>query len=88
MHTDIPASLLALSLASAAQILAPLLVAILVTGLLVSIFQVATQIQEMTLTFVPKLVVAGLVLLLLGHWMLQVLSDFTRHAIAAAITRW
>lgn len=88
MHTDIPASLLALSFASAAQILAPLLIAILVTGLLVSVFQVATQIQEMTLTFVPKLVVAGLVLVLLGHRMLQVLAELARHSLAAAITRW
>lgn len=88
MNTDIPASLLALSLSTAIQILAPLLLAILVTGLLISIFQVATQIQEMTLTFVPKLVIAGVVLLLLGNWFLQLLANFTLHALSTAITRW
>jgi flagellar biosynthetic protein FliQ len=88
MHTDVPSSLLALSLAAAAQILAPLLVAILVTGLLISIFQVATQIQEMTLTFVPKLIVAGLVLALLGNWMLQILANLMQHGLSTAILRW
>lgn len=54
----------------------PLLLAALVTGLLVSIFQAATQINEMTLTFIPKLVVMFLVLVLMGPWMLRVLVDF------------
>jgi flagellar biosynthetic protein FliQ len=88
MHTDVPSSLLALSLAAAAQNLSPLLVAILVTGLLISIFQVATQIQEMTLTFVPKLIVAGLVLALLGNWMLQILANLMQHGLSTAILRW
>lgn len=88
MHTDVPATLLALSLTTAAQILAPLLIAILVTGLLIGIFQVATQIQEMTLTFVPKLVVAGFVLLLFGGWMFNVLAGFAIHCLSAAITPW
>ncbi|MFA5082717.1 MAG: flagellar biosynthesis protein FliQ [Hydrogenophilaceae bacterium] len=54
----------------------PLLLASLVTGLLISIFQAATQINEMTLTFIPKLVVMFLVLVLLGPWMLTMLVDF------------
>jgi flagellar biosynthetic protein FliQ len=54
----------------------PLLLASLVTGLLVSVFQAATQINEMTLTFIPKLVVMFLVLVLLGPWMMSLLVDY------------
>ena len=85
---DAPATLLALSLLTAAKILAPVLIAILTTGLLVSIFQVATQIQEMTLTFVPKLVVTGLVILALGGWMLALLASLARRCLEAAIVPW
>jgi flagellar biosynthetic protein FliQ len=54
----------------------PMLLASLVTGLLISIFQAATQINEMTLTFIPKLVVMFLVLVILGPWMLSVIVDY------------
>jgi len=54
----------------------PLLLASLATGLLISIFQAATQINEMTLTFIPKLVVMFLVLVVLGPWMMNILVDF------------
>ena len=54
----------------------PLLLASLVTGLLVSIFQAATQINEMTLTFIPKLIVMFLVLVLLGPWTLQLMVEY------------
>lgn len=54
----------------------PLLLASLVTGLLISIFQAATQINEMTLTFIPKLVVMFLVLVVLGPWMLSIMVEF------------
>ena len=57
---------------------APLLVAALVIGLLVSIFQAATQINEATLSFIPKLVGTLLVLLLAGPWMLQLFVDYIR----------
>jgi flagellar biosynthetic protein FliQ len=49
----------------------------LVVGLLIAMFQAATQINEMTLTFIPKLLVVGLVLMLAGHWLLQVLMTFS-----------
>jgi flagellar biosynthetic protein FliQ len=55
----------------------PLLIASLAVGVLVSMLQAATQISEPTLTFVPKLVATGLVLLLLGSWMAQQLIAFT-----------
>ncbi len=59
-----------------ALISAPLLLSALAVGLLVGMIQAATQIQEMTLTFIPKLIVLALTLLLAGSWMLGVLTDF------------
>jgi len=49
----------------------------LLVGLLVAMFQAATQINEMTLTFIPKLVVVVLVLMAAGPWMLRVIMDFS-----------
>lgn len=60
-----------------ALISAPLLLSALAVGLLVGMVQAATQIQEMTLTFIPKLIVLALALLIAGSWMLGVLTDFT-----------
>lgn len=56
----------------------PVLLATLLVGVAISILQVATQIQEITLSYVPKLLVSGLVLLLLGSWMIERLTDFAR----------
>ena len=55
---------------------APLLLSALVVGLLVSIFQAATQINEMTLSFIPKLLVLFLVMILAGPWMLGLLLNY------------
>ena len=60
---------------------APLFIAALVTGLVISIFQAATQINEMTLSFVPKLVAIFVALVLAGPWMITVLTDFMRRLI-------
>ena len=57
---------------------APLLLSALVIGLLVSIFQAATQINEATLSFIPKLVGTFLVLILAGPWMRQLIVDYIR----------
>ncbi len=57
---------------------APVLAVALGVGLLVSIFQAATQINEMTLTFIPKLVAMLLTLLLAGPWMLTMMTDYMR----------
>jgi flagellar biosynthetic protein FliQ len=57
---------------------APLFIAALVTGLIVSIFQAATQINEQTLSFVPKLVATFITLVLAGPWMITQLTDFIR----------
>lgn len=55
---------------------APLLLSALIVGLIISIFQAATQVNEATLQFVPKLVVMFLILLLAGPWMLEYLMDY------------
>jgi len=57
---------------------APPLLAALLTGLLVSVFQAATQINEMTLSFIPKLVAIFVVLVLFGPWMMGILLDYIR----------
>jgi flagellar biosynthetic protein FliQ len=48
-------------------------------GLLISLLQAITSVQEMTLSYVPKMLIVGLVLLLLAPWMLNTLIDFTNH---------
>ncbi len=57
---------------------APTLLMSMAVGILISIIQAATQIHEQTITFVPKLIVIAIVLLVGGSWMLTVLQDFTR----------
>ena len=56
---------------------APLFIAALVTGLLVSIFQAATQINEQTMTFIPKIVAVFVTLLIFGPWIIELLVTFT-----------
>ena len=69
--TDVEVTHLATqALLMGAKLAAPILLAALVVGLAVSLFQSVTQLQEVTLTFVPKLVAISLVLLFLGNWML------------------
>jgi flagellar biosynthetic protein FliQ len=62
---------------------APLLGAALVTGLVVSIFQAATQINEMTLSFIPKLLAMMAMLVVAGPWMLALLMDFMQRLYGA-----
>jgi flagellar biosynthetic protein FliQ len=57
---------------------APLLLAALVVGLAISVFQAATQINEMTLSFIPKLAAVFVTLTIAGPWILTVLTDFMR----------
>jgi len=60
----------------AIKLIAPILLSSLAVGLLVAMFQAATQINEQTLTFIPKLAVVIVVLMLAGPWMLQVIIDY------------
>ena len=59
------------------QLAGPLLVISMLVGILIAIFQAATQIHEQTITFVPKLLVIGVILVFTGGSMLQSLQDFT-----------
>jgi flagellar biosynthesis protein FliQ len=70
------------ALLTAMKIAGPILVGTLVVGLLLSIVQSATQIQEQTLTFLPKLAMAGLMLVVTGAWCLRTLESFTREVFA------
>lgn len=70
------------ALLTATKLSGPILAATLVVGLALSVLQSATQIQESTLTFVPKLAVAAVVLVLTGGWCLRVLEGFTREIFA------
>ncbi|AHF03639.1 flagellar biosynthesis protein FliQ [Marichromatium gracile] len=56
---------------------APALLTALAVGLAIGMIQAATQIQEMTLTFIPKLLGMGVALLFTGHWMLALVTDYT-----------
>jgi flagellar biosynthetic protein FliQ len=57
---------------------APLLVVALVTGLIVSAFQAATQINEMTLSFIPKVIAIAVTIVIAGPWMLKLMINYTR----------
>jgi flagellar biosynthetic protein FliQ len=60
------------------MVAAPLLLIALIVGLIIGMFQAATQINEATLSFIPKLLLVVLTLFAAGPWMLRVLTDFTR----------
>ena len=60
---------------------APLFLAALLTGLLISVFQAATQINEMTLSFVPKLVAIFITMVIAGPWMITLITDFASRLI-------
>jgi flagellar biosynthesis protein FliQ len=62
----------------AAKISAPILLTALLVGFLISLFQAATQIQEPTLSFVPKMIAVAIALLITGNWVLSELVSFTQ----------
>lgn len=79
LHMMTPTSVLTIvenALEVGVLVSAPMLLAALATGLLVSLFQAATQINEMTLSFIPKLLVLVLVLIFGGPWMLNIMLDY------------
>jgi flagellar biosynthetic protein FliQ len=83
MNPDLVVNLVQQALQTTILVAAPLLLAALVTGLIVSVFQAATQINEMTLSFIPKLLAIFAVTALAGPWMLGLLVDFTRRLYTA-----
>lgn len=66
------------AMAMGAKIAGPILLVSLVIGFSISLLQSVTQVQEMTLTFVPKVIAVGIVLLLIGNWMMGEMVTFTR----------
>lgn len=81
MRTDQALELMNQLLWTAAMVAAPILIACLAVGVLISVLQVATQLQEMTLSYVPKLFVAALVLVVMGPWMIHQITQFAVRAI-------
>lgn len=79
MDSDVAMHLISQTLLTAAKVSAPILVATLVVGVVISVLQVVTQIQEMTLTFIPKLITVVVVFLMVGSWMMAVVVEFTKH---------
>jgi flagellar biosynthetic protein FliQ len=71
------------SLSVTALLAAPILLVTLITGVLIGVLQAATQINEMTLSFIPKLLALVITLLVTGPWMLQVLTSYTRTLFAS-----
>lgn len=84
MDSDFALRLLSETLLAAVKMSAPILLATLAIGLLISIVQVVTQVQEMTLTFIPKLAVVVIVCMALGGWMLSIAMELARHMFETA----
>lgn len=82
MKSDLAAQLFGELLMNAALIAAPLLLCTLLIGLVVSVLQVVTQIQETSLTFIPKMIGAVIVLVVAGPWMLKRLSEYATRLIS------
>jgi flagellar biosynthetic protein FliQ len=72
------------ALTISAKLALPILLVALVIGTVISLLQAVTQVQEMTLTFVPKVVAIAAILLFSGGWMLSELVEFTRHLYESA----
>ena len=77
MGEDVVLQLSQDALKTMAMVAAPLLISTMIIGLVVSIFQALTQINENTLTFVPKMIVIAIVIVLAGPWMLDVMKSYT-----------
>jgi flagellar biosynthesis protein FliQ len=82
MNQDVVVSLATDAMEIGLKVALPLLLAGLIVGLLISVFQAITQIQEMTLTFIPKILVTILVLVVAGPWMLNELLAYTEQLYA------
>ena len=81
MTPDMVVSFVQRSLELGLLLSSPVLLITFLVGLIISIIQSATQIQEMTLSYIPKIIAAYLTILILGAWMLSKLTDFTKYLI-------
>jgi len=77
MDSNTAVSFIGQAIVMVAELAGPILVATLCVGLVISLFQAVTSVQESSLTFLPKLLVVALMLTLLGHWMLTQVTDYT-----------
>lgn len=79
MHSDLALHMMSDLLWTAFVVCGPVLGLTMLVGLVISVLQVITQVQEMSLTFVPKLIAAGVALMLFGSWMLRQLVQYATH---------
>jgi flagellar biosynthesis protein FliQ len=79
MDQDTVINLATQAMTLAVEVAGPMLLAGLVIGLVISIFQAVTSIQEQTLTFIPKLIALALIIVVLGPWMLRQIVDYTEN---------
>lgn len=79
MHADLALKMMSDLFWTGLLICLPLLGLTMLVGIVISVIQVVTQVQEMSLTFVPKLFAAGVVMIVAGPWMLRKLTQFTVH---------
>lgn len=86
MTIDLALQLVGQMLLAALYICAPVVLPIMLVGLLISVLQVVTQVQEISLTFVPKIIVVFIALVVFGPWMLRRLLAFSAAAIMQAGT--
>ena len=84
MDSDFAIRLMTDTLLAAVKMSAPILLGTLIVGLLISIVQVVTQVQEMTLTFVPKVIVVVVICITLGGWMLAVATELAKRMFETA----
>lgn len=82
MTTTLVFNFLTETMLTAAKLAAPILLSALAVGVVISLFQAVTQIQDMTMTFIPKVIVIGLVIAFLGHWMLGQFTAYVHYAFA------
>jgi flagellar biosynthetic protein FliQ len=82
--TDLALQLMGEMLLAALLISAPILLPIMIVGLVISILQVVTQVQEISLTFVPKIIVVFIAVVVFGPWMLRKLLAFSSAALVQA----
>lgn len=86
MSISLVMELMQAAAAAAFKIGMPILIVSLIIGLVIAVFQAATQIHEQTLTFVPKLLITAILLIALGPWMMEVMSDFTYYVFELMLT--
>jgi flagellar biosynthetic protein FliQ len=86
MDADTAMRFLSEALITSMKVAAPFLIITLVVGLVISILQVVTQVQEMTLTFVPKALAVVLTCVVLGGWLIAVMVEFATRMFEAAST--